>query len=262
MEKRFGSDNLYMTTQAWQWAQIVEYFMEDFANRVYERNYDPGRRRFEQISMAARSVCANIAEGLSRAQTSSQTEMTLLSVASGSLSEISSDLSSIGHRQKLVCWTRNNPNYRIVSNLQIAQVRFGDNWLYECQQHLWRHIELFRPWFCHENLSIAFNTFNIIIERLKQMVTSLNNQRYENFREHGGFTEQLSKERIEARNQKAVSEEAPMCPQCGAPMIKKLCQKGLNHGNTFWGCSNYPRCRATINIPKNNSPGPTSSGPS
>ncbi|MCC8069084.1 MAG: topoisomerase DNA-binding C4 zinc finger domain-containing protein [Ruminococcus sp.] len=59
----------------------------------------------------------------------------------------------------------------------------------------------------------------------------------------------MSQERIEARTQKAVESNAPKCPQCGAPMIKKLCQKGQNHGKSFWGCSNYPNCRAIINIP-------------
>ncbi|MCC8069083.1 MAG: four helix bundle protein [Ruminococcus sp.] len=104
MEKRFGSNNIYMLSRAWQWAQIVEYFMEPLANRIFDRDFDPGRRHFEQINMAARSVSANIAEGLSRCQTSSHTEMTLLDVASGSLSEISSDLLRNSFRNNVWFW--------------------------------------------------------------------------------------------------------------------------------------------------------------
>lgn len=248
MGKRFSNNNGYMQSSAWQWAQIVEYFMEDLGNRIFDRSFDPGRRHFEQINMAARSVSANIAEGLSRCQTSSQTEMTLLDVASGSLSEISSDLMRNSFRNKVWFWPSDDPNYKNIRKLQIVEARFGDNWPYECQQHLWRHFELVRPWFYHQDLTVAYNTMNVTVERLKQMVTSLTNTRYENFKENGGFSEQLSKERIEVRNQKAQEADAPKCPQCGAPMIKKLCQKGHNHDNSFWGCSNYPNCRAIINI--------------
>ena len=35
------------------------------------------------------------------------------------------------------------------------------------------------------------------------------------------------------------------CPKCGSPMEKR---KGRN-GGFFWGCSNFPNCRATIDIP-------------
>ena len=41
---------------------------------------------------------------------------------------------------------------------------------------------------------------------------------------------------------------APSCPQCSAPMIKRTARRGANAGNVFWGCSDYPRCRAIVNI--------------
>ena len=40
----------------------------------------------------------------------------------------------------------------------------------------------------------------------------------------------------------------PSCPQCNAPMIKRTARRGANAGNTFWGCSDYPRCRSIVNI--------------
>lgn len=40
----------------------------------------------------------------------------------------------------------------------------------------------------------------------------------------------------------------PSCPQCNAPMIKRTAKRGANAGNTFWGCSDYPRCRSIVNI--------------
>lgn len=40
----------------------------------------------------------------------------------------------------------------------------------------------------------------------------------------------------------------PSCPQCNAPMIKRTARRGVKAGNTFWGCSDYPRCRAVVNM--------------
>lgn len=43
----------------------------------------------------------------------------------------------------------------------------------------------------------------------------------------------------------AASEgEPPTCPRCGVPMVRRTAQRGLHAGEAFWGCPNYPRCRA------------------
>jgi restriction system protein len=35
------------------------------------------------------------------------------------------------------------------------------------------------------------------------------------------------------------------CPACGADMVERKATRGTNAGGTFWGCSRYPKCRAT-----------------
>lgn len=42
----------------------------------------------------------------------------------------------------------------------------------------------------------------------------------------------------------------PTCPNCNVKMIKRVSQKGSNKGNEFWGCSNYPRCKNTLQVRK------------
>ena len=37
-----------------------------------------------------------------------------------------------------------------------------------------------------------------------------------------------------------------MCPKCGAPMRLRTAGRGENAGGQFWGCSQYPRCKATM----------------
>ena len=41
------------------------------------------------------------------------------------------------------------------------------------------------------------------------------------------------------------SETVPHCPVCNALMVKRLARRGVSAGSSFWGCSNYPKCRYT-----------------
>jgi len=38
------------------------------------------------------------------------------------------------------------------------------------------------------------------------------------------------------------------CPKCGSEMVLRTVKKGTNAGENFWGCSRFPKCRATIKI--------------
>lgn len=43
----------------------------------------------------------------------------------------------------------------------------------------------------------------------------------------------------------AAKTAAPSCPRCAQPMVRRTARKGINAGQEFWGCSDYPRCRGT-----------------
>lgn len=43
-------------------------------------------------------------------------------------------------------------------------------------------------------------------------------------------------------------QETPVCPKCGAPMVKRKATKGEKAGTEFWGCSRFPHCHGIINI--------------
>lgn len=43
------------------------------------------------------------------------------------------------------------------------------------------------------------------------------------------------------------SQQPPFCPRCGSPMIQRLAKTGDRAGKPFWGCTQYPKCRGTIN---------------
>lgn len=38
------------------------------------------------------------------------------------------------------------------------------------------------------------------------------------------------------------------CPRCGGMLVLRTAKKGANAGNSFYGCSNYPKCRYVQNI--------------
>lgn len=39
---------------------------------------------------------------------------------------------------------------------------------------------------------------------------------------------------------------APTCPECGSEMVLRTARRGPQAGQSFWGCSAYPDCRAII----------------
>lgn len=57
----------------------------------------------------------------------------------------------------------------------------------------------------------------------------------------------MSEEQIDiASNLKTTSAVA--CPECSAPMVKRVAKKGSNKGTIFWGCSKFPQCHGTRQV--------------
>ena len=36
------------------------------------------------------------------------------------------------------------------------------------------------------------------------------------------------------------------CPKCGSSMVLRTAKRGPNAGGKFYGCSRYPKCKATV----------------
>ena len=51
---------------------------------------------------------------------------------------------------------------------------------------------------------------------------------------------------IQAPQATAKAPAQPECPRCGASMALRTARQGANAGNTFWGCTTYPKCRGTV----------------
>ena len=68
------------------------------------------------------------------------------------------------------------------------------------------------------------------------------------------FKNALQRREMQIASQDATTKVAssmgnpPTCPNCGSTMVLRTAQKGTNVGEKFWGCPNYPKCRAIIKI--------------
>lgn len=71
--------------------------------------------------------------------------------------------------------------------------------------------------------------------------------------EESAITSSASEEAIEdnlSKDDPASSNEsqgsAPRCPKCASPMVRRQARSGANVGQSFWGCSHFPRCRGKV----------------
>ncbi|WP_369957697.1 NERD domain-containing protein [Psychrobacter sp. CLB018] len=53
---------------------------------------------------------------------------------------------------------------------------------------------------------------------------------------------------IESVEASIVSDNTPACPKCNGEMVKRVAKKGQQQGQTFFGCSQFPKCRGVVNI--------------
>ena len=81
----------YYWLDTWILANVIQLATQDFCRAFLTLQNDPCGRQFDQMTQAARSCTANIAEGNSRHYTSRETEMKLTDVARASLSELAND---------------------------------------------------------------------------------------------------------------------------------------------------------------------------
>jgi len=110
----FGGTGGYFRLDSWILANVVQLGTQRFCRLFLNRNNDPCGRLFDQMTQAARSGCANIAEGSARRATSKETEMKLTDVARSSLAELSGDYLNWLLRQGKVPWGKETPEARAV----------------------------------------------------------------------------------------------------------------------------------------------------
>lgn len=241
---RFG----YYWLDTWVFANVIQLATQDFCLRYLNRTNDPCGRQFDQMTQAARSASANIAEGNSRHSTSRETEMKLTDVARASLAELANDYQNWIMLHESTPWSKLSPEYTEVNRIQLDHPTYKDDILHQSSFHILAQKHKFDAWLkCDDSLQAA-NCLLIMCNRLIMMLRRQIEHLLESFKEEGGFTEGLTAERLAYRTQQSVAKNAPSCPLCGKPMIKRVAKKGINSGKEFWSCTNYPNCNGTRKI--------------
>ncbi len=238
----------YYFLDAWVMSHIIHQATIGFCRRYLNKDNDPGGRLYYQMVMAARSAPANIAEGSSRRQTSRETEMRLTDVARATLSELLSDFMAFSLTYNIEPWAKESENYRNFMNLQLESPKYG----IDIEREAWLHIQAqrrrFAPWIESDDLAVRVNALKQLINRNINMLQKMISKQLDEFKQSGGFTENLTKERLVTQSTKAIEQGAPRCPVCGKTMIKRTIKRGTNAGRQFWGCSGYPECQGTLHI--------------
>lgn len=237
------SVNGYMTLLSWQLGNILQLATQGFCRRFVDYKIDPCGRLRDQMEMAARTVPANIAEGSSRHQTSYETELRLLDVARASVSELEGDFLNWLMRHNAIMWPVDDPRYVEVRNFQLGALPpLTQNYLSEISVFILAEYNRFTLLLRADDSLHSACVLVVLCERVKQLLTSQINKRLGDFKVEGGFSENMSHERLASIKDKAQTEGAPLCPKCGAPMQQRVIKRGHRQGEFFWGCTNYPNC--------------------
>ena len=232
----------YYWLDTWILANVVQLATQDFCSRFLNHTNDPCGRQFDQMTQAARSAPANLAEGNSRHSTSKETEMKLTDVARATLSELANDYLNWLLRQESIPWSNNSSEHKAVSNIPLDRPEYIDDVLHKSSIHILAQKHKFDLWLNSGDSLIVANCMLVLCNRLIMMISRQIERQLEVFKVEGGFTEGLTAERLSFRKQQSTNTDAPTCPLCGKPMIKRVAKKGINSGKEFWSCSDYPKC--------------------
>lgn len=219
--------------------QLAEHLF-DITFVFCERFLSPGDRTKDQMIQAARSIKQNIAEGSSAASMSTQSEMFLTNVGKSSQQELLLDYEDYLVTRGLSKWKLEEERLK---NVREALKQKMD------REYM---IQKARSW----NDETIANVAITLVHQCDRMLAGLLAYQKEQFLQNGGVKEQMTKARLDFRNNQNTlrtpsaqsSQKVPTCPLCGRPMRKRTQKNGIHPGSQFWGCSAYPSCNGTINI--------------
>ena len=241
----FGGTGGYFRLDSWILSNIVQLATQRFCKHFLNRTNDPCGRQYDQMTQAARSGCANIAEGSARHATSRETEMKLTDVARASLAELAGDYLNWLLEQGKAPWGKETQDARAVYAVRLDKAEYGEDLVHDACAHILVQKRKFAQWLDSDSDEIMANALLILIARVINMLNHQMESQGDTFKEEGGFREKLTTIRVEAR---AKQDGAPVCPECGKPMARRTAKSGKNAGREFWGCTGYPECKGVREV--------------
>lgn len=154
-----------------------------------------GDRTVDQMVQAARSVTANIAEGLTDGQTSFEVEIKLLGIAKGSLHELMRDYTTYLTHHGLADWGA-HLSARNTSNSSEIHPRYKPMHNY-CRTH--NDLADYQPFFSSWSDEEMANTAICLCHIVDRMLTTFIESRDREFVEQGGIRERMTAARLDRR---------------------------------------------------------------
>ena len=188
----FGGTGGYFWLDSWILANIVQLGTQRFCKRFLNRTNDPCGRQFDQMTQAARSGCANNAEGSARRATSKETEMRLTDVARASLAELAGDYLNWLLQQEKVPWGKETPEARAVYAVRLDAPAYGEDAVHDACLNNLVEKRKFAEWLESDDDVTVANALLILIARVIHMLNRQMESQGETFKEEGGFREKLS----------------------------------------------------------------------
>ncbi|MCL2822547.1 MAG: four helix bundle suffix domain-containing protein [Polyangiaceae bacterium] len=226
-------------------ACVIQLGTDAFCRKFLTRRNDPAGRLYDQMTQAARSGKANIVEGSARSGTSKETEMKLTDVARASLSELSSDYEMWLLGKGVVPWHMDSEEAKKVLRIRFDEPHYGNDWVHDSCVHVLSQHNKFEKWLKSDDDIAAANCLLLLVRRCIYMLYKQISRQVREFEQGGGFREKLTQLRVDRKMRKS---DAPSCPLCGCVMYLRKAATGRNPGTEFWGCSNYPACKGSVNI--------------
>lgn len=177
--------------------------------------------------------------------------MRLLDVARASFDELQGDIFNFLLRRNAEIWAIGNPDREAIWQTNLDAPNYSNSYLHDAAKHILAQKSKFDRWLKNDNPETVANALLLLCLKENKMLQSQIQGRLVDFRQTGGFTENMTAERLESRKALASAEGAPTCPKCGKPMLKRMQKKGQMQGREFWGCSDYPHCNGTRSIESN-----------
>ncbi len=235
----------YFYLDSWILANIIQLGTQRFCFRFLNQRNDPCGRQFDQMTQAARSGVANIAEGSSRRETSKETEMRLTDVARANLAELAGDYINWLLMSQKSPWAKDSQEAKQILSIHLDSPNYLNDVAHDACEHILQQQKKFVQWIDSSDDITAANYLLLLIGRTINMLNKQMNAQQEKFKANGGFREKLTEVRL---TQKVKEENGPTCPDCGKPMTRRMAKAGRNSGKEFWGCTGYPDCKGILNI--------------
>ncbi len=160
---RFG----YFWLDTWVLANVIQLATQDFCARFLNLKNDPCGRQFDQMTMAARSAPANIAEGNSRHATSKETEMKLTDVARATLAELANNYLNWFLRHESIPWSVNSPEYQAVSRITLDRPAYKDDVQHQSSIHILAQKHKFDVWLKSDDSLTVANAYESLAKAVR-----------------------------------------------------------------------------------------------